>query len=114
MGKRNARKQATREELEATDPVCHRLTLMQDDADMLVLTMGADYESSEKPDDTAYQYEERLGYLGVLLSELVDLRTTLLLAETKRPTLDITPETSEKDPTAQEGSTYGHDEPENE
>lgn len=102
MAKRNARKQATRAELEASDPVCRKLALLADEADVLLLTQGADYDT----DPTAREYDTRLEYLPVLLSELTDYRVTLLLAESLKPApTDEVEEPSQEDPTAHEGSS---------
>jgi hypothetical protein len=86
MAKRNARKQASRAELEESDVVCRKLAMLADEADLLMLTQGADYDV----DANAREYDTRLAYLSVLLSELIDYRVTLLLAESLKPD-DVSP-----------------------
>jgi len=115
MAKRNAKKQATRAELEAEDPVCRRLALLLDESDLLILTQGADYDTD---DELGAEYDKRLAYLPVLLSELMDYRVTCLLAADKKPFVPGLDEPvnirdrkplSPEDPTAHEGSTDAAD-----
>lgn len=81
MSKRNAHKQATREDIELSDPVCRKLSDLADDADLLLLTEGADYDGLDDPSTLAGQYGQRLTYLPTLLAELMDFRVRLVIHE---------------------------------
>jgi hypothetical protein len=99
MAKRNAKKQATREEIESSDPVCRKLSLLADEADVLVLTQGADFDPD---DELGVEYSKRLDYLPVLLAELTEYRILIVAAEERRPLTDEPK--PPKGPTAHEGS----------
>lgn len=86
MAKRNAKKQVTRDEIESSDPVCLRLALLADEADLLLLTQGADYDTD---DELSAEYDKRLAYLPVLIAELTDWRVQLVAREESRPDVPI-------------------------
>jgi hypothetical protein len=107
MAKRNAKKQATREEIESSDPVCRKLADLADEADLLLMTAGADYDNEGA---TGKAYEQRLAYLPVLIGELVDHRVALVVAEEMNPLTETDEEaTPEEGPTAQEGTDAADD-----
>lgn len=113
MAKRNAKKQAARAELQDADPVCAKLARLTDEADLLILTQGADYDTENA---LAAEYDKRLTYLSVLLDELMEYRVLVLVAEESGTTIQH-PDTqpSPEDPTAHEGSPDAADhEPETE
>lgn len=109
MAKRNARKQATREEIEGSDPVCRKLANLADEADLLILTQGADYDTDN---ELAAEYDKRLAYLPVLLDELNDHRVRLVLTEDLKPDTDTDEDPStlpaQAGPSAHEGSPDGN------
>lgn len=118
MAKRNAKKQATRTDVEASDPVCVKLASLAVDVDVLVLTLGADYDSEASAE--TIEYEKRLQYLPVLIDELIEYRISVVVADENKPEKEFqrfvesrTP--SAEDPTTHEGSPNAADhEPETE
>lgn len=90
MAKRNAKKQATREDIESEDPVCRELSTLLDRADLLGMTAGSDYEPSEDPQTPARGYETRLTYLSTLLEELITFRVDVLLDEATKTVRGLT------------------------
>lgn len=85
MASRPAKKQAAREEIEFSDPICLELHQLSQRANVLVMTEGYDFETSEDKATTAGKYAQRLNYLPTLLGEMLDLRIKLVVEEENKP-----------------------------